>query len=168
MNTFAHIKHIQTVGKVHYYSIVIDNAKTSLFEDFINFHKVDPKWIDDLVIMNFWLYKNIPSYGAQERFFRHEGIKSDTKGLPPKFVETKNLLRLYCFRANEHVVFLFNGRSKTRNVVKAQECPNVSPHFYLANKLVEKLNQLFTEKQITWNKDCSDIIVDTNFNFTID
>ena len=168
MNTFAHIKHIQTIGKVHYYSIVINNSKNSLFEEFINFHKVDSNLIADLVILNEWLYLNIPKNGAQERYFRHEGIKSDTKGLPPKFVETKNLLRLYCYRANDKVVFLFNGRCKTRTVAKAQDCPNVRPHFLLANKLVVLLNNLFDEDTIKWNDDFSDIIVPINFSFELE
>lgn len=168
MNTFAHIKHIQSIGKVHYYSIIIDNAQTSLFEDFLNFHKVDKKLLQDLVIMNEWLLKNIPKYGAQERFFRHEGIKTDTKGLPPKFVETKNLLRLYCFRANDNVVFLFNGRCKTKTIVKAQDCPNVRPHFLLANQLVSKINYLFDEDVLKWNEDFSDLIVPKNFSFELD
>lgn len=168
MNTFAHIKHIQTIDKVHYYSIVINNAKTSLFEDFINFHKADTKWIDDLVVMNLWLLKKIPKHGAQERYFRHEGMNSDAKGLPPKFVETKNLLRLYCLRANESVVFLFNGGSKTKTVSKAQDCPVVSPHFYLANQLVITINKLFAENEIKWNSDYSDIVVPENFIFELD
>lgn len=124
--------------------------------------------LQDLVIMNEWLYNNIPKHGAQDKYFRHEGIKSDTKGLPPKFVETKNLLRLYCYKANEKVVFLFNGRCKTRTVAKAQDCPNVRPHFLLANILVEKLNKLFDEDIIKWNNDFSDIIVPTDFSFELE
>lgn len=140
----------------------------SLFEDFIDFHKADKKWLDDLIIMNLWLFKNIPNKGAQEDFFRHEGIKSDTKGLPPKYVETKNLLRLYCYRANNNVVFLFNGRSKTKSVSKAQDCPNVREHFHLANKIVVKLNELFKEKEIQWTKDYSDIIIEKNLVIEIE
>jgi hypothetical protein len=167
VNKFAQIKHIQSIGKVHYYSIVIDNNEKSLFEDFNDYHRTD-KWLEDLLIMNNWLIKRIPKEGALEKYFRHEGIRSDTKGLPPKFVETKNLLRLYCFRASTNVVFLFNGRCKTKSIVKAQDCPVVRPHFLLANEIVIALNNLFSEDLIEWNEDYTDIIFDEELTFEIE
>ena len=88
--------------------------------------------------------------------------------MPPKFVETKNLLRLYCFRASTNVVFLFNGRCKTKSIPKAQDCPVVRPHFLLANEIVIALNNLFSEDLIEWNEDYTDIIFDEELTFEIE
>jgi len=71
-----------------------------------------------------------------------------------------NNIRLYCLRANENVVFLFNGSIKTTK--KAQDCPNVKNHFTLANQLTKAINTAFAEKSIVWNNDF------TLINFSID
>jgi hypothetical protein len=65
------------------------------------------------------------------------------------------MLRLYTFRANDHVVFLFNGDIKTADT--AQNCPNVRSHFRLANTLSEVLNNCFKEGNINWNAQQTDI-----------
>lgn len=81
-------------------------------------------------------------------------------------VNKPNNLRLYCLRANESVVFLFNGDIKT--TLKAQDCPNVKSHFKLANKLTALLNQAFVENQIEWNEDFTDIGVEDDFRLEWD
>ena len=66
-----------------------------------------------------------------------------------------NNLRLYCLRANESIVFLFNGDIKTEK--KAQKCPNVKTHFKLANQLTKAIDKAFAESDIVWNEDCTQI-----------
>jgi hypothetical protein len=119
---------------------------------------------DDINNLIVWIDEIGNNYGAQERFFRHEGNISDASALPPpqkimyvNEIEVKDI-RLYCLRANEHVVFLFNGGIKTTQ--KAQDCPNVALFFNHANQLTKAINTLFQEKEIKWNKDHTDIIID--------
>jgi len=57
---------------------------------------------------------------------------------------------------NESVVFLFNGGVKTKT--NAKDCPNVGPHIKRANRITQKINQLFIENEISWNKDRTDIV----------
>lgn len=59
-----------------------------------------------------------------------------------------NNIRLYCLRANEKVVFLFNGDIKTTHY--PQDCPNVKSHFKRANQLTKAIDTAFREKEIQW------------------
>lgn len=164
MNTFAHIKQIAQYKKVSYYSVCINNDKISLFENFINVHQINNKTKLDHILN--WLKVIGNSYGAQTHHFRPEGETADTSALPPTGMDRKpqyteygkkkaNNLRLYCLRANESVVFLFNGDIKTEQ--KAQNCPNVKTHFKLANQLTKAIDKAFIEKEIVWNDDCTQI-----------
>lgn len=87
-------------------------------------------------------------------------------GLPPNRIRKKpvytedglvkpNNLRLYCHRLNEYVVILFSGAIKTAHT--AQECPNVKPHFELANKLTVTIDKAFKENEIFWIDDYHNI-----------
>src|SRR5690606_33471069 len=69
--------------------------------------------------------------------------------------------RLYCYRLSERVVFLFDGDVKTADA--AQDCPQVRPHFRMANQLARAINEAFKQQDIEWNDDCSDIIYDEDF-----
>ena len=125
-----------------------------------------------------WIEKLGNKVGAQKFYFRNEAETSDASALPPSGIDREptyvefnedtgrernkpNDLRLYCLRANDSVVFLFNGDIKT--TLKAQDCPNVRSHFKLANKLTALLNQAFIHRQIEWNEDFTDINVEDDF-----
>lgn len=164
MNTFAHIKPIAKYNKVAYYSVCIDGEEVSLFEDFIKTQSKDNTNKLDHILN--WLRQIGNNYGAKTDYFRPEGETADTSALPPKGINRKpqyteygkkkaNPLRLYCLRANESVVFLFNGDIKTKN--KAQDCPNVKPHFKQANKLTKAIDGAFRDHDIVWNEDCTEI-----------
>ncbi len=160
MNTFVHIKPIARYHKVAYYSVCINDNKTSLFEEFICNHKIHNR--DKLNHVLEWIKIIGNKYGAQLHLFRPEAAIADASALPPKGKDKKpsytelgkskaNNIRLYCLRANESVVFLFNGDIKTAKY--AQDCPNVKNHFTLANQLTKAIDQAFAERQIVWNDD---------------
>ena len=165
MNKFARIKPIASYDKVAYYSVCIDNNTTSLFDKFIKHHSQQNK--EKLNHVLEWI-KNIGNkYGAQNHLFRSEAFIADAAALPPAGKDKKphyteagekatNNLRLYCLRANEHVVFLFNGDLKTAD--KAQKCPNVKEHFLLANHLTKVIDEAFKEGEIQWNDDLTLLI----------
>lgn len=166
MNTFAKIKLVARYKKVVYYTVQIEGDAASLFEDFLLKHTPNNK--EKLNHIMKWMKKIGDEKGARKSYFRNEAETADTTALPPKgtnrepaYIEdgenSANDLRLYCYRVNEHVVFLFNGDIKT--TTRAQDCRQVQPHFRLANKLTkciaEKLND-----EIRWNKDGTDIDFD--------
>ena len=160
MNTFAHIKPIARYNKVAYYSVFINESKTSIFEDFIDYHSQHNRKKLDHVLE--WIKIIGDKYGAQNHLFRPDASIADASALPPKgkdrepsyteLGKTKaNNIRLYCLRANENVVFLFNGDIKTTRY--AQDCQNVKEHFNLANRLTKAIDLAFVEKDIVWNDD---------------
>ncbi len=74
-------------------------------------------------------------------------------------------LRLYCLVLNDHVVFLFNGGIKTAD--NAKDCPNVGPYIKQANELVKKIDELLINKEISWNKNQTDICFDENLEIEL-
>lgn len=175
MNNFAEIIEVQKYRKVTYYSVAI-NDEDALYDQFVEQHTENNK--EKLNHILAWLERIGDKIGAYEQYFRNEAETGDASALPPKgkdrepvYVEyseatkndenTPNNLRLYCFRANESVVFLFNGDVKTKQY--PQECDNVRPHFKIANQLSNILDQAILDKDIKWNEDGTDIIVEDDF-----
>lgn len=175
VNMFAEIILVERFKKVSYYTVSI-NGNDSLFRQFSNKHSVENK--EKLYHIMAWIKKIGDKVGAYEQYFRNEAEMGDARALPPIGIDrdpcyieinpltneennTPNNLRLYCMRANESVVFLFNGDIKT--ALNAQDCDQVRPHFRLANKLTKLIDQAFIDKEIKWNIDYTDIIVEDGF-----
>lgn len=170
MNKFAQIKPIARYAKVSYFSVILENDSKSLFEEFLENHtKTEKKKLNHILE---WIKQIGEKYGAQVHFFRPEAEFADASALPPKgrnrepaYIEkgkkSQNMLRLYTFRVNESIVFLFSGAVKTTKY--AQECPNVGSHFHQANQLTAALQKAFEEKEIRWNEDGTYIDYDPNF-----
>lgn len=170
MNTFAQIKPIAQYNKVSYYSVCINENPFSLFEEFVKYHTTkNTKKLNHVLE---WIKIIGNKYGAQSHLFRPEAETADASALPPKGIDKKphytehdekkvNNLRLYCLRANEHVVFLFNGDIKTTKY--AQDCPNVKTHFKLANQLTKSIDNAFINKDIVWNDDFTQIECEEDF-----
>ena len=180
MNNFAEIVFIEQYRKVTYYSVAVNN-QDALYDLFIDKHsKENNKKLNHVLA---WLKKIGNKIGAHENYFRNEAETGDARALPPIgkdrepiYVEyseetksdenTPNNLRLYCFRASESVVFLFNGGIKTKKY--PQDCENVREHFKIANILSKLLDQAFIDKDIRWNENWTDIIVDDDFKLEWD
>lgn len=170
MNKFISLTFVQQLNKVTYYSVQLEEESTSFFENFVARHTYTNK--EKLNHILAWIKVIGNKYGAYDHFFRNEANIADARALPPigkdrepKYIEyneetggkhTKpNDLRLYCFRANESVVFLFDGDIKT--AATPQECSNVKPHFDAANRITKILEQAFKSGTIKWNIDYTDI-----------
>jgi len=171
VNIFATIVAVKSFNfkKVKYYSVQIGDNRNNEFLDFLLRMEQIPQIEEDLGIFFNWLELIGEEFGALPFYFRHEGIAD---GLPPpknqmklKELELGSNLRLYCLRANDHVVFLFNGGIKTTD--KAQDCPNVSSYFRQANKLADEINKRFISGDITWNSDLTDIIFEPNLDIEL-
>lgn len=180
MNNFAEIIRVERLGKVVYYSISV-NDEEALFDQFLEKHTIENNRKLNHILA--WIRKLGNTIGALKFYFRNEAETSDASALPPigidrepTYVEfseesgldvnTSNNLRLYCFRVNDFVVFLFNGDLKTKQ--KAQDCPNVRPHFKMANTLTGLLNQAFVDKEICWNDDYTDILFANDYRLEWD
>ena len=172
MNNFACIKPLFRYKHVAYYSVCINDDENTIYDEFVEKHTIENN--KKLYHIQKWLQVIGKKYGAQKRFFRNEAKYADTSALPPynknrkpnyvEFGKNKaNNLRLYCFRANSKVVFLFGGDLKTTE--KAQNCPNVKHHFELANALTASIENAFKEKDIEWIED--DSLISWNEDLTI-
>lgn len=176
MNNFAEIVLIQQFDKVCYYSVVFEGDEYSQFYQFKEKHSKENKQKFDHIFA--WIKKIGEITGARDSYFRNEAKLEDTRALPPKkigreptYIEfdqiTKenqvkpNNLRLYCYRANEHVVILFNGDVKTKQ--NPEDCENVRNHFLNANKLSVALQKAFINRELKWNEDFTNIIADDDF-----
>ena len=136
MNTFAVIEKLEEFAfeLVNYYSVRFLGNDVNEFYDFLNRMEDEPSVSDDLNNLFIWLEKIGAEEGAKKDFFRNEAIRSDASALPPprKQMEIYELmvenLRLYCLRANEHVVFLFNGGIKSQEIIEARlsKCGTIS------------------------------------------
>lgn len=168
MDNFVCIKFIKEYNKVIYYSVVINGYEdqASLFEGFVDKHSVVNK--EKLNHILTWLRVIGNRYGALSHLFRDE---KDAAALPPPgtkrepcYIEedqtASNNLRLYCHRLNEHVVILFDGDIKTAD--QAQNCPQVAPHFNLANTLALAIDNALRDGDIEWDDDYLDIIYEQN------
>lgn len=170
MTTFARIIPIVKYDKVSYYSVCVDESENSLFEEFVKHHTKHNKGKLNHVLE--WLKQIGNKYGAQQHLFRSEAEIADASALPPIGMKREptyseygkikaNNLRLYCLRANQHVVFLFDGDIKTTE--KAQKCPNVRDYFKKANQLTKAIDNAFRSKDIIWNDDCTEIECEDDF-----
>lgn len=179
MNTFAKLIVVQSYHKVNYYTVQIEDNK-SLFQQFVDKHSVEN--LNKFQHIMVWLQVIGNKIGAYPEYFRNESETTDTAALPPigkdrepSYIEfnaktgqdenTSNDLRLYCMRVNESVVILFSGDIKT--AYKAQDCDNVRPHFRLANKITNSIDEALKSKEIEWNIDKTDIIFDDDFELNL-
>lgn len=170
MSNFARIIPIVKYDKVSYYSVCVNESKKSLFDEFVERHTQDNKKKLNHVLE--WLKQIGTNYGAQQHLFRSEAEFADASALPPigmkreptysEYGKTEvNNLRLYCLRANQCVVFLFDGDIKTVNL--AQNCPNVKDYFKKANQLTKAIDNAFRSNDIVWNDDFTEIDCEDDF-----
>ena len=164
MDRFALIKPLFKYSNVAYYSVSLEEDEKTIYDEFVEKHTIVNK--DKLYHILKWLKEIGEKYGAQDRFFRNEAKFADTTALPPKGIKKEptyvefgkpkaNDLRLYTFKLNPKVVFLFSGDIKTKQ--KAQDCQNVKSHFLLANHLTKAIENALKEKEVFWIKNFTEI-----------
>ena len=173
MDNLAKLIYVSHYDKVTYYSIEIIESReheitspSTLFDEFIAENKINKEKLQHILD---WIEEIGDKYGAKQQFFRNEkkasALPPDTQlPLEPYYYEQGkkkgNNLRLYCIRINEHVVILLNGGIKSTK--KAQDCPNVSASFELANKLAKAIEKSLHKNDIEWSDEELDIFYDEN------
>lgn len=195
MNTFAKLIRLEQLafGHVQYYSLQPEDDEVTIFEDFLN--RMEDRAEEDGTIgtqleqMMNWIETigREVQHPLRDGFFRHEGRNSDAKALPPPAHKARGYaqrkaardrsfqpgelatgnMRLYCMVANDHVAVLFNGGIKTPGINDAYDCPEVGPWFRQANRLCNRLQQLFVDGEIRWNDDRTDIDFDPELEIAL-
>jgi hypothetical protein len=163
VSKFATIEPVELFPKVSYYTIRFEEEDT-LLDQFLDAHENSPQQ-EGLDIIRRFLEQMGVQYGALSRYFRPE---QQAFALPPpsSILGTESPdLRLYCLRLNNRVVILFGGGVKTAST--AQDCPNVGPHFRLANKLTYAIDQAIKDKDLTYDPETDDLILPPGFNLMI-
>lgn len=161
MPTFVHIKKIDDFEfeEVEYFSVHFEDLDNSEFERFLDSHMDLEEVETEFGDLMGWL-ERLGEDGAEERFFRSERL---AQALPPnlKYLEIsyEKQLRLYCLRLSKRAVFLFNGGIKTTN--KAQDCKNVSNHFYNAQQFCKHIHELIKDKEIYIDAETQLLIIQT-------
>jgi len=115
---------------VQLYTVELEGAKTNETDSFISrFSSLEEHSHDFHTIIS-WINK-IGENGALERYFRPE---KKALAIP---ITSGHVLRLYCYRVNDHILILGNGGIKTSKKVK--DSPDCLPHFELMNHVAKKV-----------------------------
>lgn len=164
MNTFVSIEQAIAFKRVTFYTVRFEGKEQSMFFNFINEHAKS----EELYIIRSWLRKLGTELGAQPRYFRPEGYGGgEARALPPppRYLNVDCHLRLYCMWMSRSAVFLFNGGVKT--AATAQDCPNVRPHFFLANKLTKAISQAQVDGDISLDPETDLLLYDQSLELEI-
>lgn len=128
-------------SKVYYVTIKIQGKDVTEYEDFYYRMDIDVKDRKQRDEINRYVERMGKIYGAQEQFFKREGM---AERLPPptyRFIdsdgETDFGLRQYCVRLSDELVVLLNGDRKTAQHIR--DCARCLPHFELANKVSDAI-----------------------------
>ncbi|KQC34326.1 hypothetical protein AAU57_13995 [Nonlabens sp. YIK11] len=159
----ASFKHLEV------YSLTPVGESTSLFVEFRDRLALEhPKKLTHLLEC----IKQLGDRGALIRLFRNEQSGSELLAIPKKNYKTdptyqedgqpaKNMLRLYCHRLNENVLFVFSGGLKTAD--DPLKCPNVKEHFLNGQEFCNAIDSAIRDKEIYWNEDVTDIDCSDDF-----
>lgn len=149
MNNFATLEKIVALKKVTYYTIRMEGASRTLWEQFLD-HHVAEEFTDDLDILRTAMQRIGNQWGAKPTYFRFEAARGgDASALPPdtRFLEGESTdLRLYCLRYSESVVILFSGAVKTAD--SAQDCDQVRPYFQQANQICKAIQEAIRDGEL--------------------
>ncbi len=168
MNTFVSIERLGefTFNKVTYYSVRLEDKGNTEFEDFLERHEHNEDIRQELDELFWWLEQLGTHIGARADYFRPE---RQAHALPPPYRKLRKAqhehLRLYCMRLSDQVVILFNGGVKTAET--AQQCPNVKPHFDLANRLAEAIDEAIKDREIEFSAEGDRLEFDDDLEFEI-
>jgi len=145
VHSFATIEEFARFDTVAFYTVKGEENTLSETENFLERMKKKAVYAEQLDELISWL-KIIGNdkRGAVFSVFRSERV---CVALPPKskYLDKAIDLRLYCHWVSKNVVILFNGGIKTAS--KAQDCPNVSHHFYNAQSWTKQLTEIGIETE---------------------
>lgn len=156
--------------EVAFYTVKLGKNPSTEYTDFVNRMNTNASDSLDLSELRFYIKDTIglnPT-GADLRFFKKEGSADRIKQPTPEtYVESapdpKDYgLRLFCYRASDRIVILFNGDRKTR--LEVRDCKKCSPYFDSACSIADAITMaVHADKKIVFTG--TDIeYLDPNFN----
>lgn len=144
VHTFATVQEFARFRTVTYYTLKSEGAASTEIDDFLHRMEQETGYRSQLRKLIKW-FKIIGDDidGASFGLFRQEGL---CVALPPqgRYLGETIDLRLYCHWVSENVIILYNGGIKTARA--AQDCPNVSRHFYNAQSWTKQLLDIGIER----------------------
>ena len=161
MPTFVQIERLENFvfQEVEYFSVRDENLELCEFERFLVKHMELPEIETEFGDLLAWL-ERLGMDGAEQRFFRHE---QRAQALPPPLeylgIDYEKHLRLYCLRLSDRAVFLFSGGIKS--AARAQDCPNVAPHFYNAQQYCKKIKEMLDHKELILEPGTEQLFINT-------
>ena len=163
------ITHEASFKHLEVYSLTPVGESTSLFIEFRDRIALEhPEKLTHILSC----LEQLGKRGALISLLRNEQSGSELLAIPKKNYKTpptyqkdglpsKNMLRLYCHRLNENVLFVFSGGLKTTN--DPLKCPNVKQHFLNGQDFCNAIDRAIQENEIYWIDDYTDIDCEENF-----
>ncbi len=149
VNTFITIEPIQEFKCIKFYAVKVEGDENgSEYNEFEKFNEAFREHANEIIRDEFFdIISIIEEIGENNELLRFLRPENSAFALPPKHkarirsvkIKAHTKLRLYCVLLNNQIVILCNGGWKTEN--HPQDCPNVSTHFRLAEKLANYINK---------------------------
>jgi len=152
VNTFVP-RLVYDFALVKYYTVQLTGRPRTEFADFLDRMRSDPRHTRDLGELMAQIQRMGHEYEAHLRYFRDERDlvhRGEAMAIPAQAF-SRSRIRLYCQVLSPKVVVLFNGAEKTKGTNAAQDCPQVAPHFALANRLTVAINRAMEEGSMGWS-----------------
>jgi hypothetical protein len=149
---------------VKYYTVQLAGRELTEFADFLVRMRSEPKNERDLKELMAQISQMGHKFEAHLRYFRDERDvvhRGEAMAMPtPAF--SRSRMRLYCQVLSPKVVILFNGDVKSKGINAAQDCPKVSTHFHMANRLTKAIQRAMDEDLIRWDASHTSLRFDPN------
>jgi hypothetical protein len=148
-------------NKASIYSIVINNEKSTLFDNFLKENIISFK--DETIDIFKRLNSIGKELGARDIFFKDfEGKPGD--GVCALFDVPNSNLRLYCIKYGTQIVILGSGGFKSKSTRALQETKKLEEENYLLRSISAQITQRIKDKGIRFTESGHDFIGDLDFN----
>ncbi|HAF27919.1 MAG TPA: hypothetical protein DCG75_02625 [Bacteroidales bacterium] len=143
------------------YSIYLDKAKSTLFEEFMKENIISFK--SELIDIVKRLKVIGSKTGARGDFFKfNEGDLSD--GICALYDEPDSKLRLYCIRYGNDIIILGGGGEKPKNIKAFQENEKLEKENYLLREISKEITKRIKNKDITRSENYLDFEGELEFD----
>ena len=141
------------------YSIVPEGEDETLFEKFVDEHKVSYK--DEIKDILKRLKQIGHTTGARESFFKHEGdnyfVINYGKYVWALYDDEERKLRLYCIRFANVAIILGGGGYKDKSVIKWQDDEKLSEEVRKVMSYAECIIKQLDDGDLYWSKNGTEL-----------
>jgi len=141
------------------YSIIPEGENVTLFEKFVDEHKVAYK--DEIKDILKRLKQIGHATGARESFFKHEGdnefFRKYGKYVWALYDDDERKLRLYCIRFTNVAIILGGGGYKDKSVIKWQDDENLSEEVRKIMAYAEIILKQLDDGDLYWSNNGAEL-----------